>query len=400
MRALDVSVDPWDPTLVEWADEVGVLGADAHRAPASPATSRGGHRTKPGALLRALRRASAPTSPTAGRLGCRRSRPRDLLPPLDRYARLVVGGEQQLVGSVARVTRLRAPLPALPGAGRVRRARAPRRRGRGARRHRAARRRRAPRHITFGDPDFLNAPPHSRRIVARDARAIPRRHLRLHGQGRARPSPRRRLARVRRRRLRVRGLCVRVGRRRSARAARQGPHRRRRRPCGRDPARRGHRRSAVVAAVHAVDDARRRPSRCSTSCTSTTSSAASTPCSTACDCCSPRARCCSSIPTSPPHLGPWDPERSHLHVDVTRPRGRRAPAAPRRPRRQRRRTRSALRADPCRGGRSTGRPRTGHDRPPAPHRELVLLRRADRDAAAQLAGDRLRTPGLDRRSVK
>ena len=40
--------------------------------------------------------------------------------------------------------------------------------------------------------------------------------------------------------------------------ARQGPHHRRRRPRGRDPARRRHRGAAVVAAVHAVDHARRR----------------------------------------------------------------------------------------------------------------------------------------------
>ena len=75
------------------------------------------------------------------------------------------------------------------------------------------------RHITFGDPDFLNAPPHSRRHRARDARAVPRRHLRLHGQGRPRPPTRRPVARVRRRGVCVRGVRVRVGRRRGARTA-------------------------------------------------------------------------------------------------------------------------------------------------------------------------------------
>ena len=85
--------------------------------------------------------------------------PQRLLPSLDRYARLDIGDEERLVGCGPRDPRLRAPVPPLPGPGGVRRTGAPGRRGRGARRHRPARGRRR-RHITFGDPDFLNAPPH------------------------------------------------------------------------------------------------------------------------------------------------------------------------------------------------------------------------------------------------
>jgi hypothetical protein len=89
---------------------------------------------------------------------------RDLLQPLDRYARLEIGGEQRLVGSVLATHgcahRCRhCPVPVVFD-GRIRRvdeqsvlADVEQLVDAGAR------------HISFGDPDFLNAPPHSLRIV-------------------------------------------------------------------------------------------------------------------------------------------------------------------------------------------------------------------------------------------
>ena len=67
--------------------------------------------------------------------------------------------------------------------------------------------------------------------------AFPDAHVRLHREGRARAAARRRVARARRRRVHVRGVGVRVGQRRDPRAARQGTHRRRRGARGRAAAR-------------------------------------------------------------------------------------------------------------------------------------------------------------------
>src|SRR5262245_57456026 len=89
---------------------------------------------------------------------------RDLLPPLDRYARLAVDGELRLVGSVEAsrgcAHRCRhCPVPVVYR-GRVRLADEgatladiAQLVGNGAR------------HVSFGDPDFLNAPQHAMRIV-------------------------------------------------------------------------------------------------------------------------------------------------------------------------------------------------------------------------------------------
>ena len=90
---------------------------------------------------------------------------RHLLPPLDRYARLVVAGEERLVGAVEASRgcshRCRhCPVPVVYN-GRVRPADGlsvladvDQLVGAGAR------------HLTFADPDFLNTPLHSRRIVS------------------------------------------------------------------------------------------------------------------------------------------------------------------------------------------------------------------------------------------
>ncbi len=119
------------------------------------------------------------------------------------------------------------------------------------------------------------------------------------------------LARVRRGRLRVRGVGVRVGRRRGARTARQGPHHAptppaRSRSCATRASRCGPSwlpftpwttRDDVVALLDFVARARPRRQRRP----GAVQRAAAR---------SPRARCCSTTPTSCPFLGPWDPERS------------------------------------------------------------------------------------------
>ena len=99
---------------------------------------------------------------------------RHLLPPLDRYARLAVNGEERLVGSVEATRgcshRCRhCPVPVVYD-GRVRAvdeaavvADVDQLVAAGAR------------HVTFADPDFLNTPLHSRRVVA----AIHRHHPHL-----------------------------------------------------------------------------------------------------------------------------------------------------------------------------------------------------------------------------
>jgi hypothetical protein len=160
VRALDVSVDAWDPALVDWADEVGFsvpmhtatrLARDLARDIDTP--------------VRAFGLYAAQCHDFATPVTWDAEVPdRTLLPPLDRYARLEIDGEQRLVGSVVAshgcAHRCRhCPVPVVYD-GRVRRvdedavvADITQLVGAGAR------------HITFGDPDFLNAPPHSRRIV-------------------------------------------------------------------------------------------------------------------------------------------------------------------------------------------------------------------------------------------
>jgi radical SAM superfamily enzyme YgiQ (UPF0313 family) len=191
VRCLDLSVEPWDPALASWADKVG-FSVPMHTAtrlalrlaPAVPApvcfyglyAAAGagvadrliaGEYT--GALVRwveggepealdleptvELGRDSAPPLPW-----------RDLLPPLERYAHLALGGEERVVGSVEAshgcAHRCRhCPVPVVYD-GRIRivpedivLADVARQVGMGAR------------HITFADPDFLNGVHHSRRVV-------------------------------------------------------------------------------------------------------------------------------------------------------------------------------------------------------------------------------------------
>ena len=112
---------------------------------------------------------------------------RDLLPPLERYAHLALGGEERLVGYVEAshgcVHRCRhCPVPAVYD-GRIRIVGADtvladiaQLVALGAR------------HITFGDPDFLNGRRHSLRVVQAMHERFPDAHLRLHDEGRAHPA--------------------------------------------------------------------------------------------------------------------------------------------------------------------------------------------------------------------
>ncbi len=128
----------YEPGLVAWANEL--------------ATGAGGRRSGGGRALVALGR---------GRFGLPA---RHLLPPLDRYAHLAVGGELRAAGYVEAshgcAHRCRhCPVPVVYD-GRTRLvsdeavvADVAQLVGLGAR------------HITFGDPDFLNGPHHARRVV-------------------------------------------------------------------------------------------------------------------------------------------------------------------------------------------------------------------------------------------
>jgi len=161
VRALDVSVDPWDPELVAWADEVAFsvpmhtatrLARDLARGIDTPVRAFGLYAEQCHDFATPVEWDSALPD-------------RTLLPPLDRYARLDVDGELCLVGAVVTTAgcahRCRhCPVPVVFD-GRVRRvdedavlADIAQLVAAGAQ------------HITFGDPDFLNAPPHAKRIVA------------------------------------------------------------------------------------------------------------------------------------------------------------------------------------------------------------------------------------------
>jgi radical SAM superfamily enzyme YgiQ (UPF0313 family) len=204
VRCLDLSVQPWDPDALDWAQAVGfsvpmhtamrlamnaarrvrrerprlpicfyglyapvsrelVIGELAGRAiageyePALVAWASG--LASPGALARAGEQPVIQLQRGNFDLPAR-----ELLPPLERYARLAVGGEERLVGYVEAshgcVHRCRhCPVPAVYD-GRIRIVQADtvlrdieRLVAMGAR------------HITFGDPDFLNGRRHSLAIV-------------------------------------------------------------------------------------------------------------------------------------------------------------------------------------------------------------------------------------------
>ncbi len=204
VRCLDLSVQPWDPGALEWAQAVGFsvpmhtamrLALSAGRRvrrehPGLPICFYGLYATVSRELVarelaaRAIAGEYEPaltawvdglaapcaTAPAAGRPIIHLQRgtfdppARELLPGLERYARLAVGGEERLVGYVEAshgcVHRCRhCPVPAVYD-GRIRVVQAEtvlrdveRLAEMGAR------------HITFGDPDFLNGWRHSLAIV-------------------------------------------------------------------------------------------------------------------------------------------------------------------------------------------------------------------------------------------
>jgi len=205
VRALDTSVEPWSDELVGWAEAVAfsvpmhtamrlaLRAAAAVRAarPELPICLYGlyaavsqGHTLggfadhavageyEPGLVAWAARLEGVGPSAPAGRavIDLGRHHPpappdRAGLPPLERYARLAVGGEERIAGYVEAsrgcVHHCRhCPIPVVYD-GRLRivpedvvLADVEAQVAAGAR------------HITFGDPDFLNGPHHSMRVVA------------------------------------------------------------------------------------------------------------------------------------------------------------------------------------------------------------------------------------------
>jgi radical SAM superfamily enzyme YgiQ (UPF0313 family) len=195
VRCLDIAVDRWDPAAVEWADKVAfsvpmhtamrlaMLAAEAvkHEHPGTPVCFYGlyapvsrdltigrlADRVIAGeyepALVAWARGAVDGPEIDLGR-GTFDVPARDLLPPLERYAKLAVHGEERLVGYVEAshgcVHMCRhCPVPTVYD-GRIRivgadtvLADVEQLVAQGAR------------HITFGDPDFLNGRKHSLAVV-------------------------------------------------------------------------------------------------------------------------------------------------------------------------------------------------------------------------------------------
>src|SRR3954447_6548337 len=194
VRCLDISVEPWDPAAVEWADKVAVsvpmhtamrLARGAARevkdkpvcfyglyAPVSRDLTIGrladwviAGEYEPALLAWFEDGAGAGSELDLGRHQFDLPA-RDLLPPLERYAHLALDGEERLVGYVEAshgcVHMCRhCPIPSVYD-GRIRIVQADvvladieQLVARGAR------------HITFGDPDFLNGRKHSLEVVRR-----------------------------------------------------------------------------------------------------------------------------------------------------------------------------------------------------------------------------------------
>ena len=284
---------------------------------------------------------------------------RDLLPPLERYAHArASAGEEQLVASVEASRGLRAPVPPLPGAGRLRRPHPDQRRRRGASPTSRQQVALGARHVTYGDPDFFNGVHHALRVVrAVHARfpdltfdcTVKVEHILRHAG---------RLGRARRRRA-ASSSCPRSSRvnddDRSSASTRATP-----RPTpaqrGRAPARARHRGPAVVAAVHAVGA---RSTTCARSSSSSPThdlvgerrpGAVHDPAA--------RAR---GLAAARPHRRPRPVGRgpAHLPVDVT---ARPAAGTARRARRSRRPTRRSRRSTTRCGSRSGSRRSGSTDR--------------------------------------
>ncbi|MGH8900698.1 MAG: CUAEP/CCAEP-tail radical SAM (seleno)protein [Egibacteraceae bacterium] len=198
VRCLDLSVQPWDGDAVGWAGAVGlsvpmhtamrlaVRAAEAIRrarpdvpicfyglyAPVSRDLTLGrladrviAGEYEPGLVAWAGGAAGPASLIDLGHGRARFQVPaRDLLPPLDRYARLALGGEERLAAAVeathgCRYTCRHCPVPTVyDGAFRVVGSEP-------VLADIAQLVEAGARHITFADPDFLNGPAHSLRIV-------------------------------------------------------------------------------------------------------------------------------------------------------------------------------------------------------------------------------------------
>ena len=190
VRCIDLSVEQWDPALTGWADKVAFsvpmhtaarlalqVAADVRKPVCfyglyAAAGRRVVDRTIAGEYEPALVRWVEGTTDGAdepeiqlGRAPAASELPaRELLPPLDRYAHLALGGEERVVGYVEAshgcAHRCRhCPIPVVYD-GRIRIVAQDTVLADIARQVEAG-----ARHITFGDPDFLNGVHHSRRIV-------------------------------------------------------------------------------------------------------------------------------------------------------------------------------------------------------------------------------------------
>jgi len=164
VRAIDVSIDSWDPVSADWADEVAFsvpmhtaarLARDLAASIAAPVRCFGLYANQ-------CRDFAAPVEWDIAAPAVLPAR--DLLPPLERYTHLTIDGEARLVGSVVATHgcahRCRhCPVPVVFD-GRVRRLDEATVLDDIAQLVAAG-----AQHVTFTDPDFLNAPPHSLRIV-------------------------------------------------------------------------------------------------------------------------------------------------------------------------------------------------------------------------------------------
>ncbi len=189
VRVLDTSIDPWDPALAEWAEQVAFsvpmhtatrlareLATTVDRpvccyglyagmcADVADAVIAGEYEDAlvgwvEGEPIAEPVQLGRPTPTPISRIPARY-----LLPALDRYVQLAIGSELRLVGSVEAsrgcTHRCRhCPVPVVYD-GRVRVADEPAVLADVEQLVHAG-----AQHITFGDPDFLNAPQHSMRVV-------------------------------------------------------------------------------------------------------------------------------------------------------------------------------------------------------------------------------------------
>jgi len=179
VRALDISVEPWNPALGAWADKVGIavpmhtaarLAREIAPTIDGPVACYGLY----AAMCRDVATALVSRDPDTELVGWVEDDPglvadaavpaRDLLPPLERYARLVDGGREQLVAATEAsrgcVHRCRhCPVPVVYD-GRIQVnpaemvvADVAQQVAMGAR------------HVTYGDPDFFNGVHHALRVV-------------------------------------------------------------------------------------------------------------------------------------------------------------------------------------------------------------------------------------------